>query len=488
MITSIFSHITRCISRAIGPIISVRTPVLGKGGLREREHGMISRDEQKVFLKTLNGGKKDKIVLKSGSNNLYFDFNHNGRQEKSTGRVYSVNNALLARKELDEIMEKIEKGTFCFAARFPQGSIVSRTLHTQQESRTRVRPEQITIEKFINGNHQSDGWIKEVLPTLPAPQQKDYLRDINYWLIPLYGHLTFAEFTGYALHVSLSKYRRGKKDNGSPLSGIRIKNIFIPLRMIWNSAASKYGWRNELDNPFDYLTDNRIGPKREENPTRSLLFTEYENIRQHLGEYDLQIAELKALTGMIDSEMAGLRKTDIFFNHATPYLHICNKIVRGVESDELKTDFRPRKMHITNRIRQVLEYFLAQSPDNYVCTQRDGTRFQGEDFRRAWAKAMEAAGIEYVRPYCLRHSFSGWSKIIGIELSWLQDMMGHASLEMLYKRYGRHRFGLEDDRESITEFFGQDYLRLGNASPVTYIAKVAKADKSTPKAANKKAA
>lgn len=467
-----------------------RTPARGKGGKRESERNTMSTiEERRTFLKTLNNGRPGKITLKNGSNKLYFDFNYNGRNEKTTGLAFSVDNAYMARTLLDAMQSEIQAGTFCFSARFPDSSLVTKTLHTQQErSSARRRPDQTTIRDFINGTHQHSGWITEILPTLPASQQKAYRRDIKYWLLHLYGHMTFEELTGHALHISLGKYRRGKKEDGAPLSGIRIKNVFIPLRMIWNSAVSKYGWRNELDNPFDYLTDNRIGPKREENPTRSLLFTEYENIRQHLGEYDFQIAELKALTGMIDSEMAGLRKTDIFFNHATPYLHIRNKIVRGVESDELKTDFRPRKMHITRRIWHVLDYFMAQSPDNYVFTQQDGTKFQGEDFRKAWAKSMEAAGIEYVRPYCLRHSFSGWSKIIGIELSWLQDMMGHASLEMLFKRYGRHRFGLEDDRESIVEFFGEDYLRFGKASIITDVAKVAKAANYPSPATHKKAA
>ena len=484
MIGHMLSRISGCITAIFGPKMVSRTPArYGKGGQRESELGMISRIEQKAFLKTLNAGKRDKIVLKFGSNNLYFDFNYNGRQEKSTGRVFSIDNALLARKELDEIMGAIQAGTFCFAARFPEASIVARTLHTQQESHNvKRRPGQITIAEFIVI------WMTESLPLLPVNQQKDYLRDINYWLIPLYGHLTFAEFTGHALHVSLGKYRRGKKENGSPLSGIRVKNIFTPLRLIWNSATSKYGWKKELDNPFDYLTDNRIGPKREENPTRSLLFAEYENVRQHLGEYDYQIAEIKALTGMIDSEMAGLRKSDIFFNHAKPYLHIRNKIVRDVESDELKTDFRPRMMHITNRIRQVLEYFLAQSPDNYVFTQQDGTKFQGEDFRKAWAKAMAAAGIEYVRPYCLRHCFSGWSKSVDIQLSWLQSMMGHASLELLFKRYGHHQFGHEDERDSIIKFFGVDYLRLGESPIIINLAKAAKAANYPSPKAHKKAA
>jgi len=472
----------------MGMMVS-QTPTCGKGGTRESEHGAMNNlEEQKRFLKMLNNGKRDKIVLKSGSNKLYYDFRYNGRNEKTTGLDYSVDNAIKARKLLDEITEEIEAGTFCFAARFPNSNPVAITLNTQKERISKAkRPDQITIAEFINGTPGYEGWLKETLPRLPEAQQSDYQRDIKIWIIPLYGKMTFASLTGHELHVSLEKFTFHCKENGKPLSGIRIKNIFTPMRLIWRAARSKHGWR-ELEDPFEYLEDNKFGPKRVENPTRSLYFEEFTKLIKHLDDYDQRIAIIKALTGMIDSEMAGLRKTDIFSDAVKPYVHICNKIVNGHESDELKTAFRKRKMHITKRLKQELDLFMAQSPDDYVFTKPDGTGFQGEHFRKAWQKAFEAEGIEYVRPYCLRHSFAGWSKIIGIELSWLQDMMGHASMEMLFKRYGRHQLGLEDDRESIIEFFGMDYLRFGNASAAEQLAKVAKADKRTPKAVNKKAA
>lgn len=429
-----------------------------------------------------------KIVLKNGSSKLYFEFRYNGRQEKTSGLDFSVDNAFKARTLLDEIQSEILAGTFCYSARFPDASLVAKTLHTQQErNTTKKRPDQITIRDFIKGTTDIVGWETEVLPTLEKQQQEAYKSDIDFWLIPLFGNMTFSDFTGHKLHISLSKFTFHGIVGAKRLSGIRVKNILTPLRMIWKSARSQYSW-NDLNDPFQYLEDNNVAPKREENPTRALLFGEYEKIREHLDDYNRRIADIKVLTGMIDSEMAGLRKTDIFSSLVKPYLHVRNKIVNGIESEELKTEFRNRKMHITERLNEELQHFLSASPDNYVFTKHDGTSFLGEDFRKAWANAMKAAGIKYERPYCLRHSFAAWSKIIGIELSWLQDMMGHASLEMLFKRYGRHKFGLEDDRESIIKFFGQDYLRIGNASSITYIAKVAKADKRSPKASNKKAA
>ncbi len=293
----------------------------------------------RVILKSLNTGKTGRIVFKAGSNKLYYDFCYDGkRYEKTTGLQFSVENALQARKTLDDMMGEIQAGTFCFAARFPDASPVSLTLHAQQESRSKAkRPDQITIAEFINGTHDCKGWLKETLPLFDQAQQIDYARDIRYWLIPLYGHLMFAELTGHKLHSSLSDYKRYKMENGPLLSGIRIKNIFTPLRLILGSARSKYGWR-DLKDPFQYLEASNLGPKRKENPTPALLFMEFVKLRMHLDDYDQRIADMKALTGMIDSEMSGLRKTDIFFDAAKPYLHIRHKVVNSIESDELKTN------------------------------------------------------------------------------------------------------------------------------------------------------
>ena len=465
----LLSSITRCLQTGLWRKIVSQTPAREKGGTRESEQ-VMKNAETKSFLKIINKGKVGKIVTKSGTNKLYYDFNYSGkRYEKTTGLEFSADNAVKARQALDEMVEKMQAGTFCFAEYFPESSPVAITRNTQIEGRNKKkRSDQITISEFI------EGWRKETLPSFPKAQQHDYERDIDFWLIPLYGDMTFAELTGHELHMSLSKFTLRRKEGAELLSGIRIKNIFTPFKLIWRSARSKYGWDNLAD-PFQYLTDNRVGPKRVENPTPALRFEEFLVLRKHLEEYDQHIATIKALTGMIDSEMAGLRRKDVYLDATTPYLHIRNKkLADGTESDELKTDFRPRQMHITQRIREELNFFLSQSPDDYVFTKADGSQFLGEDFRKAWQKAFQAADMEYIRPYCLRHSFAAWSKIIGIELSWLQDMMGHASLEMLFRRYGRHKFGLEDERESIIEFFGVDYLRFGNASALSTFAKVAK--------------
>lgn len=430
--------------------------------------------EIKNFLKYINKGKVGRIVTKFGTNKLYFDFQYEGkRYEKTTGLDFSAENAAEARKQLDEMVEKMLAGTFCFAACFPDANPAVIVRNTLMERRRKAkRPDQMTIRDFIKGtpeNDYQDGWEKTNLPSYSEEVQNRYQGDIDYWLIPSLGDLTFAELTGDKLHQWLNQLTV-KKCGKKKLSGRRSNNILTPLRRIWQSARSHYGqysqtgWRN-LEDPFKYLEDNGYLPKVANNPTRMLLFREFLAIRKHLDEYHRCVADIMALTGMIASEISGLRKIDVFFDVATPYLHIRNSIVGKKEKKKLKNDFRERQQYITKHLSELLNYFIANSPDEYVFTKADGTRYSHDNFRDAWALAFDKAKIEYVRPYTLRHCFSGWSKIMGVQLSWLQDMMGHGSLEMLYKRYGRHKFGLQDEKEQLIEFFGRDYLRLGTLSP-----------------------
>jgi integrase len=465
-----------------------RTPARGKGGQRESERiTMNTIEERKMFLKALNNGRTDKIVLKNGSSKLYFDFQYNGRIEKASGLAFSVDNAIKARTILDEMVLEIQAGNFCFSSRFPEASLVSKTLHIQQERNiTKKRPDQITIKEFVYGCHGFDGWISANLPTFSAEVQKRYLADTEYWIIPLYGDLTFSELTGDILHQSLSQLTYKKSDK-KLMSGKRKRNILTPLSRIWKCARSKYSWR-DLDDPFQYLEDNTYLPRIIEKPTRMLLPSELFKLLKHMDIYNRNIAVLMALTGMIASEILGLRKEDIRLKVSKPIIKICNKIVGENESKNLKTDYRPRNLNITKNIKEKLDYFLSESPDEYVFTKPDGTRYSHDNFREAWELAFVKAELEYVRPYSLRHCFAGWSKFVNIQLSWLQSMMGHGSLEMLYTRYGHHVDGLEDERESIIEFFGLDYLRLGKAPMATTIAKVAKARQNASKPANKKAA
>ena len=76
------------------------------------------------------------------------------------------------------------------------------------------------------------------------------------------------------------------------------------------------------------------------------------------------------LTGMISSEIGGLRKEDI----EGDYININNSYVLGEDKKNLKTTFRRRKIFVTGAIRERLDTVLKRSDSPYVFTMEDGKR------------------------------------------------------------------------------------------------------------------
>jgi integrase len=52
-----------------------------------------------------------------------------------------------------------------------------------------------------------------------------------------------------------------------------------------------------------------------------------------------------------------------------------------------------------------------------------------------WTKALDKAGLEYRPPIQTRHSFATMMLSAGEDVGWVQNMLGHSSLQMIFTRY-----------------------------------------------------
>lgn len=163
------------------------------------------------------------------------------------------------------------------------------------------------------------------------------------------------------------------------------------------------------------------------------------------------------LTGMINSEIAGLRKSDI----RPDYIQVQHTIVRGKEHDTPKTVYRIRKIPITQAIRKRLDILQERSTGELVVTTENGSTFRPSNFLKGvWAKAAKASGITDKVPYSLRHSFAAWALTLRVDPNRLVRLMGHGSKKMVYEVYGDYIEGLEEDFWLILEYFGRDFVEV----------------------------
>lgn len=399
-----------------------------------------------------------RITMKRGSSKLYFDFYRKTfRTEITTGLKDTVENRQEAAGILRVILDEIERGEFCFSEAFPSASARHKAFHSQLDTRkSHPSPDKLTVGQYVEG---PGGWKERLLETDPkVNRREDYRQAVDNRILPYWRDKSFSEMTGPGLVVYIRqlKWRKTAKE-GSPVSASRVLNILIPLRKIWNYAKSQYHW-DSLEDPFLFLVKQKELPTRDKKPVRGYSFQSWKKLNAHMDDYYRPVNEIMTLTGMIGSEITGLRKADIDGN----VINVCNKWTPREEGDTLKNVFRPRSIPITEAIRTRLDMLLKDSPEDreYVFYMKDGQRFDIKRFTDGpWKTAIRRAKLEYLRPYVTRHCFAAWSMSVRVDINRLEYLMGHASKEMLYEIYGKYSLTLENECDLIVEHFGEDYVR-----------------------------
>lgn len=135
---------------------------------------------------------------------------------------------------------------------------------------------------------------------------------------------------------------------------------------------------------------------------------------------------LMAGCGLRVSEAAALK-----IEHLDPaggYLHI----VDG-KGGKQRTSILPKP------VLDALDAYLQDQASGYVFKGRDQGHISTRQIQRLLDEAAEKAGLQETRlgkvrqrkritPHLLRHSFSRWTLDAGIDIAYLQQQLGHASL------------------------------------------------------------
>ncbi|WP_223911440.1 site-specific integrase [Geobacter sp. AOG1] len=405
--------------------------------------------------------KQGTIIRKPGSRKLYILFYYfNRRVEKTTGLNDTGKNREKVRLWLDRIIERRDAGKLIFAEAFPGAPEAEKAYFAKLEG-WQYAPEPRDI---IFGNYVHE-WYQNVWKHYPEGTKKDdYRLIIDYWLVPYFKEMTFFQISGVELQkfINSMKWKKGAK-KGQPLSKARAKNILIPLRTIWNDACDQFRW--VLHNPFGNLKKHL--PKAPAKRREGFRFHEWLAFLKEVDPWYQPVVELMILTGMINSEIAGLRKSDI----RPDYILVQHTIVRGKEHDTPKTVYRIRKIPITQAIRKRLDILQERSTGELLVTTENGSIFRPANFLKdVWAKAARASGITDKVPYSLRHSFAAWALTLRIDPNRLVRLMGHGSKKMVYEVYGDYIEGLEGDFWLILEYFGRDFVERKAKQPAHLLA------------------
>lgn len=337
-----------------------------------------------------------------------------------------------------------------FADAFPGASDSEKAYFAKLEGwQFSPEPRDILIGDYL------EKWDKEIVELYDSAIKRfDYRVILKCWIKPYFAEKSFHDLTGVEMQKFIATFKcKIGKNKGKPLSRARASNIITVLRTLFNDAADQFHW--DLIDPFRNI--KRYMPKKPPQIREIFRFDEWLQILSAIPPWHRPMIEIMMLTGMIHSEISGLLRSHIRSDH----IMVQQSIVRGVESQTLKTRYRIRKLPLTNRIRSILDEVLARTDSPYVFAQPNGKPYLRENFtERIWTKTITKCNIPYRPPYSIRHSFAAWSLLVGIEPLRLVNLMGHGSKQMVYEVYGNYIDGLESDFWDIVNYFGKDYIEV----------------------------
>ena len=249
----------------------------------------------------------------------------------------------------------------------------------------------------------------------------------------------------------------------------RCRHVHMTLRALLRYAVRR-GWMSE--NPLAQVT-----PPRYRRPA-SPFFTEEEwtkllaTLRSPKWARWYRLVAFLATVPIRPGKALGLTWDDIDWQSGVVWIRrALRKPGRRPVFGETKTaeslgaravDRRTLALLRLQRIMQARERAGYREWHNLVFTATDGSPLNWDNWRRrVWKELLKEAGLEYRKPYSLRHTGASLLGAAGISPNTLQQRLGHASIQMTL---GIYRHVLSTEHLMAAELASKLFLRR-NVAP-----------------------
>ena len=187
-----------------------------------------------------------------------------------------------------------------------------------------------------------------------------------------------------------------------------------------------------------YLGENPAtvvpNPAPRQGEMRTFSWRELELVAAELRPIYRRIPTFAAGTGLRPEEWIALERRDVDRNRRV--VSVQRVYANGNLKEYPKTHRSRRRVPVRTRVLAILDGQPARLDTPLLFPGARGGYLDLHNFReRHWKPALRAAGLEYRRPYDLRHTYATFSIAAGISLFTLSRRMG-TSLEMIDRTYG----------------------------------------------------
>ena len=262
-----------------------------------------------------------------------------------------------------------------------------------------------------------------------------YQNDINKHIKPFLGTILLSELTTEQLDKWISKLTCSNKT---------ILNILIPLKWMLFDAIK---YKQISSNPILHI-DKLVVKKIKPNP---LMINEIDDLLSTLSGCEKNFYEVAIWTGLSTGEQITLYWEDIDFENRTLMIQRAYDKFSDNKIGKTKNEFRTRPVELLEPAWQALrkQQKLTGHEKLVFINPRTNSFWSYDSLSVVWHKALTKINATKRVPYQTRHTFASIMISAGLPLAWLQQQMGHSSLEMIDKKYAKWLKGVDKVRAWI---------------------------------------
>ena len=246
------------------------------------------------------------------------------------------------------------------------------------------------------------------------------------------------------------------------------KNYLAFTRTLF-SVAYKYGFAekmafDEVDFPTEFNPTNRHSTRVWSSKELSRAI----EIANDEGNIEvLTILGLGGLAGLRKGEMAGLRFENIDFDKKVLWV-VENRVSANGDTyvKDPKTESGSRTIDMGETLVKILKamkrYYNTNKINNrkifcdsgYVLSQKNGKPYSPDHMSNKFREFIlkHPNELEYTRLHALRHTFASTMVMSGVNLKYLQTVLGHSDFKQTIDRYGAHIDDINFKKDQIKKF------------------------------------
>lgn len=265
----------------------------------------------------------------------------------------------------------------------------------------------------------AEKWYRIRSKQIKSSTMRDYRSCMNVYILPEFGNCPIGDIS----YLDIEEFKAGLE-----VSTKRINNVLVPMRSVFTMAFKEGIIRDNVMARVDNL--------RIEEPTiNPLSLDEVIRVLECVHPHYRNCLTILFFTGLRFGEMAALKWKNVHLDRKTA--KICETLVYG-EEGRTKTKKSNRDIDL---LAPVIEALIDQRErtgrkSGYVFLDIHGKPLTTDHMREViWKPALEKAGIEYRPMMQTRHTFATISLSEGENIGWVQHMLGHSSLQMIFTKY-----------------------------------------------------